>query len=628
MASFEENFKSLLQEYEEKYVLPNWFTTNIKTLLNRNITIEDWNKMYLYLQNLASENEAQLKILELFNTKLNNLDANKVEKTELNSVVANLNDTINTKADQSYAESLHNKLLNLEERKADRGFVNYLADYKANKDELFSKNYNDLTNKPTIPTKLSDLEIDIEISEEDVLEIVNPYYYNKNEIDTKLNIKSDKSYVDEKFDQILGEGASETLDTISEIAKALEEHNTEYDSLLAVVGSKVDKSTYESKIIAIEQSLIHKASATGLSSANIRIAELETNKADKTEIPTKLSQLEQDIEMGDGVSEEQVMEIIEENSEQVGEYNIGTSENYDVESDNEIPTTKAVADIVSKNSGNSEHVVAKSITIKDEDAVTTYTHNLEIYVDTSYGYGYEAYILEGTIENDNPAQITKETFLEYVMNNSSGFNCNTTKFGTFDGMVMDWNDHDAEAIIQLHPDYDNKLLVSIHDGIQDFDEYEVELNEESLTVTDTIKTSSNAKLTLGDTTVTKIATSSDCNPNSDDEIPTSKAVKQMAGGLTLVGTTNGTKDFGFNSVFKNGVYIICLEDTNYSSNAYTFMLYIGSSYSTEYRSSYSIESVSNSKIYVYVMGSETRTLYLSEFDGPGVEFNATVYKLG
>lgn len=126
--------------------------------------------------------------------------------------------------------------------------------------------------------------------------------------------KADTQYVDEKFDQILGEGATETLDTIAEISKALEEHNDEYDSLLAVVG----------------------------------------NKADKNEVPTKLSDLKIDIEVG-GVDEEEVMEIVEENGEEVeaigikevqAEYSIGTSSNYDETNDNQIVTTKAVKSMI------------------------------------------------------------------------------------------------------------------------------------------------------------------------------------------------------------------------------------------------------------------------------------------
>lgn len=53
------------------------------------------------------------------------------------------------------------------------------------------------------------------------------------------------------------------------------------------------------------------------------------------------------------IKPEQVMEIIEENSEEVDALSIGVSTSYDMESDEQIPTSKAVADYVSKNSSNS-----------------------------------------------------------------------------------------------------------------------------------------------------------------------------------------------------------------------------------------------------------------------------------
>jgi hypothetical protein len=149
------------------------------------------------LENLQSQ-------VNTFNGRLANVETNKAEKTELNSAVANLNDTINTKANQSYAESLHEKLLNLASSRATIGYVN------------------------------------------------------------------------EKFNQILGEGASETLDTIGEIAKAFEEHQEVTDAINQAIGNKADKT----ELNALETKV--------------------NSKADISDVPTKLSQLEQDIEISGG----------------------------------------------------------------------------------------------------------------------------------------------------------------------------------------------------------------------------------------------------------------------------------------------------------------------------------------
>ena len=93
---------------------------------------------------------------------------------------------------------------------------------------------------------------------------------------------------------------------------------------------------------------------------------LESRKMDlddyalKTEIPTKISQLEQDVELG--VSEEDVMDIIENNAEQTEtleveeatEIAIGTSATFNPESDEQIPTSKAVSDLMAGAGGGSK----------------------------------------------------------------------------------------------------------------------------------------------------------------------------------------------------------------------------------------------------------------------------------
>ena len=95
-----------------------------------------------------------------------------------------------------------------------------------------------------------------------------------------------------------------------------------------------------------------------INSSLIRFYKMETSKvklddyALKTDIPTKLSQLEIDMELG--VNEDDVLAIIDSNSEETTELEvfsgesiaIGTSESYDVTSDEEIPTTKTVVAII------------------------------------------------------------------------------------------------------------------------------------------------------------------------------------------------------------------------------------------------------------------------------------------
>ena len=77
-----------------------------------------------------------------------------------------------------------------------------------------------------------------------------------------------------------------------------------------------------------------------------------TDYAKIEQIPTKLSQLEQDVELG--VSEDDVMEIVENNSATAEElevvetetFDIALSSSYNMESDNEVPTSKAVMSMI------------------------------------------------------------------------------------------------------------------------------------------------------------------------------------------------------------------------------------------------------------------------------------------
>ena len=56
------------------------------------------------------------------------------------------------------------------------------------------------------------------------------------------NLATAKSYTDTKFDAIMGEGASETLDTIGEISEAIQTHQDVTDALNSAIGTKANAS--------------------------------------------------------------------------------------------------------------------------------------------------------------------------------------------------------------------------------------------------------------------------------------------------------------------------------------------------------------------------------------------------
>ena len=173
---------------------------------------------------------------------------------------------------------------------------------------IFSGSYNDLKDKPEIPdvsefiTKsVSNLdnyytksqtytkqEIDTAISN---VEVDLSGYYTKTETDaiTTQTLGSAKSYTDTKVADLIN-SAPETLDTIGEVAKAIQDNATVIDALNSAIGNKVDK--IEGKGLSTnDYTTAEKTKLAGLSnyddtSIKSSITTLETNKANKNEIPT------------------------------------------------------------------------------------------------------------------------------------------------------------------------------------------------------------------------------------------------------------------------------------------------------------------------------------------------------
>lgn len=96
---------------------------------------------------------------------------------------------------------------------------------------LGEKSYNSLDDKPKIPKKVSELENDSK-------------YETEESTDTK--IAGAKSYADEAVARLVG-SAPETLDTLEEVSKAIQDNETVVDALNAAIGSKADKSELGTK---------------------------------------------------------------------------------------------------------------------------------------------------------------------------------------------------------------------------------------------------------------------------------------------------------------------------------------------------------------------------------------------
>ena len=96
---------------------------------------------------------------------------------------------------------------------------------------LGEKSYNSLDDRPKIPKKVSELENDSKYETEE---------------STDIKIAGAKSYADEAVAHLVG-SAPETLDTLEEVAKAIQDNETVVDALNAAIGSKADKSELGTK---------------------------------------------------------------------------------------------------------------------------------------------------------------------------------------------------------------------------------------------------------------------------------------------------------------------------------------------------------------------------------------------
>lgn len=185
----------------------------------------------------------------------------------------------------------------------------------ATTNQLFSKNYNDLTNKPSIPSSTSQLTNNSGFITRAVNNLTNYY------------LKSD-TYTKDEVQQLLSTISSLKLEVVTNLPTTNISSNTIY---LKPLDSAKENNIYEEYIY-----INSKWETIGTTAVDL------TNYALKEDIPTKISELEQDVELG--VSEEDVMDIIEKNAEQTTEIPIGKSETFDATSDEQIPTSKAVGD--------------------------------------------------------------------------------------------------------------------------------------------------------------------------------------------------------------------------------------------------------------------------------------------
>lgn len=123
----------------------------------------------------------------------------------------------------------------------------YLTDLKT---VAFSGSYNDLSNKPTIPSKVSQLTNDSKyLVAADLPTKLSAFtndsgYQTSTQVGTAIQTATKdmatKTYVDGRFNTLMGEGVPETLDTLKEIADAITHSDSDVAALTKVVSQKLN----------------------------------------------------------------------------------------------------------------------------------------------------------------------------------------------------------------------------------------------------------------------------------------------------------------------------------------------------------------------------------------------------
>lgn len=157
-------------------------------------------------------------------------------------------------------------------------------------------------------------------------------------------------------------------------------------------------------------------------------------------IPQKLSDLILDVDLG--VNEEDVMNIINENAEQTDtleideatEIGIGTSETFNAESDEQVPTSKAVSDFVASAGGGKlyEHYITLRSMIydspRDFNATIICNINEPFTLETLIAYYNQLGITMAPIHNYESSYNDKIFYLDYITI-SSNLNVMRTNMG-------------------------------------------------------------------------------------------------------------------------------------------------------------------------------------------------------
>lgn len=374
--------------------------------------------------NLKVEVENLQQVLQINNVAINNLQNNKADKTTLNDYLKrdgskpmtgdldmDGNDITNTRL---YDKETHNYIalsgldngallfssksgaLELRSPKMDDFDTSNFLIYPIpeNTNHIAGQEYE--TYEWKLPKKSGTVVLDTDIPTK-TSQLTNNSGFITNAVNNLTNyyLKSE-TYSKSEVQQLLSTISSLKLEVVTNLPTTNISSNTIY---LKPLDSAKENNIYEEYIY-----INNKWETIGTTAVDL------TNYALKEDIPTKISQLEQDVELG--VSEEDVMEIVEKNAEQTDTLDVGTSATFDATSDEQIPTSKAVSNLMASAGGLYTQYLKFSIT-GDDDVTRDYSISLNTSKPITNLEEFRTYIINRLIYSDSPT--FGVTFLHFMI---------------------------------------------------------------------------------------------------------------------------------------------------------------------------------------------------------------------
>ena len=242
------------------------------------------------------------------------------------------------------------------------------------KDSTYYLNYNNFNNTPTIPTKLSELENDTGfITNSSKEPIPNTGTLSEFNIDTSKTIEETKAILRTLTYTPIEGDASESQyfiakdDTVGTIGIMADINANEY-AIVVMSGGVINCLFSTGPYTEAMPEIIGKEVPEGWNTDKIvdgkfilstPFASLVSTSGLENDKLIDIMWIDGEGATNDSLSEEDVLEIIENNSEttstmEFSTLELGTSGNYDTESDNQVATTKAVQTIVNLALGDIE----------------------------------------------------------------------------------------------------------------------------------------------------------------------------------------------------------------------------------------------------------------------------------